>query len=366
MKNYSNLFESVRLGDQILKNRIGVAPLTRASATSDGLVTARMAKYYGSFARGGFGFIITEGTYTDELYSQCYLNQPGLANEEQANSWKQVVDIVHKEGALIFAQLEHAGALSQGNVFTDKTLAPSAILPQGEPMFIYGGAASYSTPIEATKADIEEVISGFVHSALRAKAVGFDGVEIHGANGYLLDEFLTDYTNHRRDEYGGSTENRVRLLVEVARAIREAVGPHFVLGIRISQGKANDYIHKWAGSEEEAKVIFSALGKEGLLNYIHITEYQAWMPAFSHGESLVNLAKKYAKTVIMANGQLEEPKRASAIIGKDQADLVTLGKGALANRDWVNKVKRGDPLLELDEEKVLRPDATIKDFEMEG
>ncbi|MBP1176337.1 2,4-dienoyl-CoA reductase-like NADH-dependent reductase (Old Yellow Enzyme family) [Paenibacillus sp. PvR133] len=110
-------------------------------------------------------------------------------------------------------------------------------------------------PVEATKKDIENVIQGFVNAAVRAKSAGFDGVEIYGANGYLLDEFLTDYTNQGTDEYGGSLSNRVRLLVEVSSAVRQAVGENFIVGIRISQGKVNDYEHKWAGKEEEAKVI---------------------------------------------------------------------------------------------------------------
>ncbi|MBD7971018.1 oxidoreductase [Paenibacillus gallinarum] len=363
MTQHKKLFESVQIGTKLLKNRVGVAPLTRTSATPEGLATEQMSKYYASFARGGFGFIITEGTYTDEVHSQCYFNQPGLVNEEQADAWKQVVDAVHEEGALIFVQLQHAGAISQGNRFKTTNLAPSAVLPKGDPLFFYGGATSFSTPRAATKSDIDEVIQGFVNSAVRAKAIGFDGVEIHGANGYLLDEFLTDYTNLRTDEYGGNPENRVRLLVQVANAIREVVGASFVVGIRISQGKANDYLHKWSGAEEDARVIFSELGKTEL-DYIHITEYQAWQPAFSQGESLVKLAKKYSGIPIIANGQLEDPDKASDMIGQDQADLVALGKGALANHNWVNKVQRGEALSELDD-KVLRPDATIKDFEID-
>ncbi|AUS26659.1 oxidoreductase [Paenibacillus polymyxa] len=169
---------------------------------------------------------------------------------------KKVVDAVHAAGSSIVVQLEHAGALSQGNRFKSQNLAPSEVLPKGEPLAFYGGAESFSTPIAATKEDIEEVIRGFVASAVRAKSVGFDGVEIHGANGYLLDQFLTDYTNRQTDEYGGSIENRIRLLVEVATAIRQAVGPDFTVGIRISQAKVNDYQHKWSGKEDEAEVIF--------------------------------------------------------------------------------------------------------------
>jgi 2,4-dienoyl-CoA reductase-like NADH-dependent reductase (Old Yellow Enzyme family) len=271
----------------------------------------------------------------------------------------------------------HAGALSQGNRFIQETIGPSAVQPKGKQMEFYEGKGLYQTPREATKEDITEVINGFVNAAKHAKAAGFDGVEIHGANGYLLDQFLTDYTNKRTDEYGGSTENRVRLLVEVSRAVREAVGGHFTIGIRISQGKVNDYNHKWAGKEKDAEIIFGQLGHADL-DFIHITEYEAWQPAFPKDEetigtnsgldngdlSLAALAKKYGEVYVIANGHLEDPVKAKEIIEKGEADIITLGKGALANHDWVNKVKNGEPLTKFDEEKVLRPDVKIKDFEV--
>ncbi|MGF9696403.1 hypothetical protein ACMX2M_07155 [Paenibacillus polymyxa] len=128
--------------------------------------------------------------------------------------------------------------------------------------------------------------------------------------------------------------------------------------------KVNDYAHKWAGGEEDAKVIFGQLRKAGL-DYIHVTEYKAWEPAFEKEEpSLVELAKKYARTIIIANGQLESPSKASKIIGHDKADLVTLGKGALANHDWVERIKQGKSIAELDKDKILRPYATVKDYEI--
>ncbi|MEH7521263.1 NADH:flavin oxidoreductase [Priestia megaterium] len=371
------LFKNVTLGNITLNNRIGVAPMARVSATFEGLATTQMVSYYTSFARGGFGLIITEAIYTDDKYSQGYLNNPGLINEEQTQAWKKVVDSVHQAGAKIFAQIMHAGALSQGNRFIHETIGPSTVQPKGKQMEFYEGKGLYRIPKEATQQELSEVINGFVNTAKRAKTAGFDGVEIHGANGYLLDQFLTDYTNRRTDEYGGSTENRVRLLVEVSKAVREAVGQDFTLGIRISQGKVNDYNYKWAGKEKDAEIIFSQLGSAGL-DFIHVTEYKAWQPAFPKDEetiitnsgldnsdlSLAALAKKYGKVCVIANGHLEDPVKAKEIIEKGEADIITLGKGALANHDWVNKVKNGEPLTKFDEEKVLRPDVKIKDFEV--
>ncbi len=376
MQETNVLFEELIVGKTVLGNRVGVAPMTRTSASFEGLATDQMVSYYTSFARGGFGLIITEGIYPDSKYSQGYLHQPGLAFEEQAQAWKKVVDSVHEAGAKIFAQLMHAGALSQGNRFVKESIAPSAVQPKGEQMEFYGGKGPFSTPKEATKEDIAEVVKGFVDAAILAKQAGFDGVEIHGANGYILDQFLTDYTNQRTDEYGGSTENRVRLLVEVSKAVREAVGTDFTLGIRISQGKVNDYEHKWAGKENDAEIIFGQLGQAGL-DFIHVTEYEAWQPAFPEGKgttatepafeegksSLAALAKKYGKQIVIANGHLENPDTAREIIEKGEADVITLGKGALANHDWVSKVKNGEPLEEFKPENILSPDAKIKEFE---
>jgi 2,4-dienoyl-CoA reductase-like NADH-dependent reductase (Old Yellow Enzyme family) len=373
----SILFDTLNLGNITLSNRVGVAPMTRTSATPEGKATDQMVDYYTKFARGGFGLIITEGTYPDDKYSQGYFDQPGIINNEQVQAWKKVTDAVHQEGGKVFVQLMHAGALSQGNRFTKETLAPSSVRPKGEQMGFYGGNGPFEVPKEATKEDITDVIKSFVESAKRAKEAGFDGIEIHGANGYILDQFLTDYTNKRTDDYGETTENRVRLLVEVSKAVREAVGQDYTVGIRISQGKVNDYTHKWAGKEKDAEIIFSQLGKAGL-NYIHVTEYEAWQPAFPEGEgtvatdaafgdggdSLAALAKKYANLPVIANGGLDNPEKAKEILEKGDADLVTLGKGALANGDWVNKVKNGEPLAEFNPEKVLSPHAKIKDFEV--
>ncbi len=155
---------------------------------------------------------------------------------------------------------------SQGNRFIQETIGPSAVQPKGKQMEFYEGKGACTGFQEKQhKKNITEVINGFVDTAKRAKTAGFDGVEIHGANGYLLDQFLTDYTNKRTDKYGGSTENRVRLLVEVSEAVREAVGEHFTIGIRISQGKVNDYNHKWAGKEKDAEIIFGQLGTQVLI-----------------------------------------------------------------------------------------------------
>lgn len=364
MVSGKSLFDTVTIGQTNLPNRIGVAPMTRISATSKGLATEKMIAYYRSFARGGFGLIITEGLYTDDDHSPGYIYQPGIINDQQTESWKRVVDAIHNEGAKIIAQIMHAGALVHGNPYGKNSIGPSAVQPVGQRSRTYEGIGRYPLPKEASKQDIVDVIQGFVNAAKRAKKAGFDGVEIHGANGYLLDQFLTDYTNQRTDEYGGSTENRVRLSIEVSQAVRKAVGDNFTVGIRISQAKVNDNSHKWSGKEQDAEIIFGLLGQAGL-DYIHVSEYEAWKPAFnSKGPSLAAFAKMYGKVPVIVNGHLENPEKAHEMIESGVADVITLGKGALANDDWANKVKVGKPLVRFDSGKILEPSAKIKAFEL--
>ena len=236
--------------------------LTRITATEDGRATETMTRYYERFARGGFGTVITEGIYTDQAFSQGYVHQPGMTDEAQANAWKPVVSGIKAHGALAIAQMLHAGALSQGNRFRDTTVGPSAIQPKGEQMTFYHGKGRYALPAAMTEAQIADAINGIAELAGRAiEIAGFDAIEIHGANGYLLDQFLTDYANNRTDRWGGATENRVRLILETFKAVRAKVGAKVPVGVRISQGKVNDYHHKWADAERDAEIIFGSLAE---------------------------------------------------------------------------------------------------------
>jgi 2,4-dienoyl-CoA reductase-like NADH-dependent reductase (Old Yellow Enzyme family) len=360
---YQSIWSTIELGNLSLKNRMALAPMTRTSASENGVPTERMTSYYANFAHGGFGLLISEGTYPDESHSQGYSNQPGIANPAHVDGWKAVTGAVHEQGSLILCQLMHAGALSQGNYYKKDTIAPSAVKPKGEQLSVYGGQGEFPIPREMTKQDIKEVIHHFAQAAVRARDAGFDGVEVHGANGYLLDQFLSEYTNQRTDEYGGSTQNRVRLINEVLHAVREAVGSNFVVGVRISQGKINDYEYKWSNGESDVEIIFSSIS-ETKPDFIHVTEYDAMNPAFGEeGFTLAQLAKKHGKVPVIANGQLENPKKAEDLIQKGDADIISIGKGALANPDWTNRVKQGESLKTFDFD-VLQPDATIKDKEL--
>ncbi|PRY13201.1 2,4-dienoyl-CoA reductase-like NADH-dependent reductase (Old Yellow Enzyme family) [Pontibacter ummariensis] len=362
--NYPSLFSSFKIGHTTLKNRLGLAPMTRTSANPDGTANEQMLAYYRRYARGGFALILTEGVYPDESYSQGYLDQPGIANQAQIEAWQKIVDAVHQEGAKIFCQLMHAGALSQGNRFENYRIGPSSVQPKGQQLEFYGGKGPYPTPLEMAIEDIRNVTNNFVQAAKNAVAAGFDGIEIHGANGYLLDQFLTEYTNERTDEYGGSTRNRIRFAAEVVKATREALDPAIPVGIRISQSKVNDYTYKWSGGVEDARVVFATLAEAGA-DFIHTTEYEALKPAFGDtGLTLAALAKRFSQLPIVVNGSLNTPDLVELMLKEGGADIVTIGKGALANKDWPNRVAQGKELNQFKPEDFLAPNAKVKPHEL--
>lgn len=360
---HASLNEATSINRTLFRNRIMVAPMTRISASETGVPGKRMQDYYTRFAKGGFGAIITEGIYIDQAWSQTYAFQPGIVNNEQISGWKDIVENAHQVGTRVIAQLIHAGALSQKNIYCPDSVGPSAVKPKGQQLEFYYGSGEYRTPVALTEEQIRGIISSFADSAERAISdAGFDGVEIHAANGYLLDQFLTDYTNQRTDKWGGSLENRLAITLEVIRAVRNKIGADKVLGVRVSQGKVNDFNHKWKEGEAGAMTIFGLLANAGV-DYIHVTEYKSWLPAFENGrKSLVQIAREAApETVIIANGGLDDGETAEKLLDMG-ADFVSIGKAALANPDWPRKVRCGLPLHDLPDD-ILSPVADIKEKE---
>lgn len=359
-----SLFDALALRGLHLPNRLVVAPMTRMSATAEGVPTETMQRYYAGYARGGFGLIVTEGIYVDRAWSQGYAHQPGLTDVAQAAAWRKITDAVHAAGGRIAAQLMHAGALAQGNRFRMDTVGPSAVAPRGKQMEVYAGKGLYPTPRAMDADEIARAIEGFAHAARLARDVaGFDAVEIHGANGYLIDQFLTDYTNQRQDGWGGDLTRRLRLAEDVVAAVRAAVGPDFPVGIRISQGKVNDFTHKWPEGVAGAHTVFARLAATAI-DYVHVTEYEAWKPAFAEDpRSLVQLAREAAPGLpILANGNLADPARAVEVL-EQGADAITLGRGALANPDWPRRVRDGHAPRAF-EPAVLSPLGDIKPAEL--
>ena len=352
--------EPAELSGLALANRFAVAPMSRVSAAPDGVPTPEMAGYYAEFAEGGFGLLITEGIYPDSSYSQGYLNQPGLSTPEQVDGWREVTRRVHAAGRPIIAQLMHAGALSQGNPHRSERVGPSAVRPIGEMLTEYGGSGPWPTPRELAVAELEEIVAGFAAAAVRAHDAGFDGVEIHGANGYLLDQFLTVYTNERTDSYGGPVANRIRLTAEVAAAIVAAIPSDFVVGVRLSQTKVNDLDYRWPGGAHDAEIIFATLADTGI-GYLHIaSEGRNWLDTarLQGGHTITGLARRVSGLPVIANGGMHDPEQAHRVLTDGHADLLSLGRGALANPDLPRRLADEAELTRFDR-RMLEPEATL-------
>jgi 2,4-dienoyl-CoA reductase-like NADH-dependent reductase (Old Yellow Enzyme family) len=350
-----------RLGSHELRNRLAVAPMTRVSATPDGVPTTEMADYYAAFAEGGFGLVVTEGTYPDAEHSQGYHNQPGLVTDAHVAGWRPVTRRVHAAGAVMVAQLMHAGALSQGNPHRTGTVGPSPVQPRGEMMPEYGGSGPWPVPVELSVPDLERIVEGFAAAALRAREAGFDGVEIHAANGYLLDQFLTDYTNRRTDAYGGTVANRVRLTAEVTAAIRAAAGDGFVVGVRLSQTKVNDFEYRWPGGRHDAETIYTALAAAGP-DYLHVaSEGRAFLETavLDGGSTTTALARSTTGLPVIANGGMHDPDQAELVLADGHADLLAVARGALANPDLPRRLATGTPLEPFDR-SMLSPAVTLE------
>jgi 2,4-dienoyl-CoA reductase-like NADH-dependent reductase (Old Yellow Enzyme family) len=354
---WPHILSPFALGALELPNRTVVAPMTRISANPEGVPTAQMAAHYSEFARGGFGLIITEGTYTDLAQSQGYRDQPGIVTPAQVEGWRQVVESVHDAGGRIVLQLMHAGALVQDNRFTDETIAPSAVQPAGEMAARYYGKGPFRMPREMSRDEIKAVVASHETAAAHAIEAGFDGVEIHGANGYLPVQFLTPETNTRTDEYGGSLENRLRFHLEVMAAVVRGVAGRGLAGMRLSQSRSSDFNHKWSGGIEDARTIFTELTRTGA-DFLHISTHQGLSEEFSSGHTLAGLAREFSGIPVIACGKLEVPENAEQILETGEADLVAMARGALADPYWPRKLACGEDPVSFDPE-MISPFATL-------
>ena len=335
------LWQPLDLSGVWIPNRLAVAPMSRVSTDGDGVPTTDMRQYYRNFAEGGFGLILTEGIYPVGAASQAYANQPGLVTPAQVSGWADITTAVHAAGGLILAQLMHAGALSQ---HLGDTLAPSAITPRGAKMPDYGGSGPYPDPAELTGEQIEELVAGFAASAVLAAEAGFDGVEVHAANGYLLDQFLTTYTNTRTGRYGGSAVARAQLTADVVRSIRARIPDHLLVGVRLSQAKVNDSRHKWL-DRQEATDIFHTIA-DAAPDYLHLAgEGRPWTDSgkAADGTALGTLARREIGLPVIVNGGLHTPELIQHVLTSGEADMVSLARPALADPHWPARVRAGEP-----------------------
>jgi len=353
----SDVMQSIRFTNQTLANRFALAPMTRTSAEPNGTPNDLMADHYEAYAKGGFGLLITEGTYTDNGPSQGYANQPGIINAAQIEGWKTIVNRVHAAGSKMFVQLMHAGAQFQANHYLDQPVAPSTVKPKGAPLGFYGDQTQWKTPTSMTIEDIQFAITGFAQSAVNAKAAGFDGIELHGANGYLLNQFLSTYFNHRDDSYGGNLENRLRIVVETIEAVREAVGNDFPLGIRLSQVTVTDPDYQLPEGEEGFRQIVEAVRDAGA-DFVHTTDGDVRRAPFIEGtKTLADVAAEVDNLELIINGGIDETNHQDFAAHYPKA-LLAIGKKALANPDFVQRLKEGKKIDDVDF-AMLQPKATI-------
>jgi 2,4-dienoyl-CoA reductase-like NADH-dependent reductase (Old Yellow Enzyme family) len=224
----------------------------------------------------------------------------------------------------------------------------------------YGGSGTFPIPSEMKDSDISRVREGFVQAAARAQHAGFDGVEVHAANGYLLDQFNTVYSNLRTDRYGGSPRNRIRFTAEIVEAIREALPNDFIIGVRVSEAKVNDFEYRWPGGREEAATIFGSLAVAGA-SYLHVAgEGRGFRSALeASSEPLTSLARRVTGLPVIANGGLHELSLANRVIQEGHADLIAIGRAALANPDLPRRIARGLPIHQFDHE-MLSPMASLE------
>lgn len=352
------IFQEANIWQRELINRAVVAPMSRVSATANGMATDEMRDYYTAFATGGFGVILTEGIYTDVYSSKSYNNQPGLSNAAQTTSWKKLTLSVHQSSSsLLFAQLMHGGSLSQ---YSEETLAPSAVQPVGVKMISYGGVGNFPLPKAMNLEDIQRMQQGFINAAINAHKAGFDGVEIHSANGYLLDQFLTPELNRRNDQYGGTMQNRFRVIAEIITGIRASVPPEFIIGIRISEGKVNDLTYRWADGIATAKELAEEI-KVSRPDFIHVAvQTGEWErdSFYGSGVSLASVIREITNIPVIANGGFHDLDKAKRALNAGHADLLAIGRAALADPCWPIKAMNNLPLIPFHQDMIW-PEATI-------
>ncbi len=344
------LFNTFQLGSLLLKNRVVMAPMTRNRATSDHTPTKLMAEYYGQRAEAGL--IITEGT-APSANGVGYPRIPGIYNKEQVESWKMITAEVHAKGGKIFMQLMHTGRVSHSDNMPSgtKVLAPSGVGMSGEIYTDKNGQQPYPAPQAMTLTEIEETQEEFILASKNAIEAGFDGVELHGANGYLLDQFINPSTNKRSDTYGGSIENRSRFVIETAQKVATEIGATKT-GIRLSPyGAFNDMV-AFDGLEDAYEFLALELGKLKLA-YIHIVD-QSDMGAPEVPTSVKNKIKKAFGGNIIASGGFNAQKAEEALVA-DKGDLIAFGRPFISNPDLVYKMQNNIPLTAPDFSTLYTP-----------
>ncbi|MFF9471077.1 alkene reductase [Streptomyces roseolus] len=329
-------FDPVDLAGTRLANRIAMAPMTRSRANGqDRTPPAIVAEYYAQ--RASAGLIISEGIQP-VAEGQGYPNTPGLHSREQIAAWREVTDAVHERGGRIFAQLMHAGRIGHPDLLDGDLhpVGPSAVAAAGQ-VYTHEGPKDFPVPRELTGDQVHEAVAGFAAAARNAVEAGFDGVEIHGANGYLIHQFLASGSNHRTDEWGGPVENRIRFAVEVVKAVAAEIGPERT-GLRVSPANTLNDIAE-TDTEELYPALLDAIEPVGIA-YLHVLE-----TAPERRPLVLDLRKRFSGTFILNPATGADPTGAEslALVEDGTTDLVAYGRLFIANPDLPARLKAGGP-----------------------
>jgi 2,4-dienoyl-CoA reductase-like NADH-dependent reductase (Old Yellow Enzyme family) len=347
----NTLFKPFTLGNLELSNRIVMAPMTR-NFSPKGVPNQGVVDYYRRRAESGVGLIITEGTVVDHAAANGYPNVPYFHGEESLAGWKKVVDAVHAAGGKIAPQLWHVGNVRR--LGTD----PDGDVPGYGPMEkVKDGKVLVKG---MTQQDIDDVVAAFAKAAKDAKDVGFDAIELHGAHGYLIDQFFWEGTNQREDQYGGSMENRGRFAVEIIKAVRAAVGADYPIIFRFSQWKQQDYTARLAPTPELLEQFLAQLADAGV-DIFHCSQRRFWEPEFESSElNLAGWTRKITGKPCITVGSVgldgeflqfmvntDKVAQTANIDGllerleADEFDLVAVGRALLVDPQWADKVREG-------------------------
>ena len=334
-----SLFSSYTLGPVTLKNRAVMAPMTRSRALGN-VPNELMARYYAQRAEAGL--IVTEGT-SPSPDGLGYARIPGLFNDAQVAGWRLVTKAVHDAGSRIFVQLMHTGRVGHPDNLPagGRVLAPSAVSAGGK-MYVDGkGELAQPVPEAMTTREIERAIDGFASAAERAIAAGFDGVELHGANGYLINQFLDTKANQRTDEWGGSVENRIRFAVTVAERVAARIGANR-LGIRVSPyGAFNAMVSDDAGVEELHTALAQEMSRVGLV-YMHVVDHQSLGAPEVKPSVKRKIRDAFRGTLVLSGGY--DLARANADLAEGKGELVAFGRPFLSNPRLLSRLREGTPL----------------------
>ena len=352
MNDAKLLFQPLQLGHLTLPTRIVMAPMTR-SFSPGGAPNAQVTEYYRKRAAAAVGLIITEGTTVNHCAANGYPHVPRFYGEDALQGWKSVVEAVHSAGGKIMPQLWHVGNVRRLGTEPDASVPGYGPMPEHKDgkEIIHG----------MTQADIDDVVHAFAQAAQDAKAIGMDGVEIHGAHGYLIDQFFWEGSNQRTDSYGGSMANRGRFAVEIIQAVRAAVGPDFPIVFRYSQWKQQDYSARLAQTPDELQAFLQPLIDAGV-DIFHCSTRRFWEPEFAGSElnlagwtrqltgkptitvGSVGLDGSEFTSFLAGTADVAQPSNLDGLLTRlaaQEFDLVAVGRALLQDPEWATKVRDG-------------------------